>query len=480
MIKSSDLKNEYDEVEDNIFVSFKKYIESVKSKFQDSNSTKVIKHLTLYNFNNKIKIEELESEQEFYQLLDDTMKIKSPFVNSTIIFKNHERFFWESPIKNFFRRSSCYLDIINKRDIDCDLLFNDYLKSFRKEKTQTTYFALVESVSFSKESMDFGSFKICRFKTLELDTIFNKAINEIFYPFAVMDSKCLQNYWFICVGDDEIFKEFSFDYDGKVKLDHSKFAKPIELALKKFSLFDWQLNFARDSDEKNKLWIAPELPYIFKINDNLLDSPSQIYFDYRKLLFESHTNEEIGEQPQFFIHFDNKETVGFEKFIFKIERIFNVIFLKNTKLKFIDNALGYFIKAFFAQDMEQLLWHLSTIEALLGDKTDGITSNLARRSALVIALKREDRKEIRKKFKDLYGFRSKLVHGSIFTEKSEKVYVGHLFNARDISRRIILWFLYFIYDNIQNTDKQKSFPTREDILDLIDLEPEKICNFIAT
>jgi len=84
---------------------------------------------------------------------------------------------------------------------------------------------------------------------------------------------------------------------------------------------------------------------------------------------------------------------------------------------------------------------------------------LARRSALVIALKREDRKEIMKKFKWLYGYRSKLVHGSIFTEKSEKVYVGHLFNARDISRRIILWFLYFIYDIIQNTDKQKSFPT---------------------
>jgi len=483
MIKSSDLKNEYNEVENNIFASFKKYIESVKSKFQDNNSSKVIKHLKVYDFDIKIKIEELENEQEFFQLLDDTKKIESPFVSSNIIFKNHKGD-WKTPIKNFFRRSSCYLNIINKKEIDSDVLFNDYLRSFRKENTQITYFALVESVYFSKENMEFDSFRIRRFNVSELDTIFSGAINENFYPFAIIDSERLQNYWFICVSEVNTFTTFSFDYDGKAKLDHSKFSKPVESALKKFSLFDWQLDFAKDSDEKDKLWIAPSIPYVFKVNDNLLDGPSHIYFDYKQLatkpLFASHTNEEIGEEPDFFIHLDKKETEEFEKFILKIENQLNIISKKYGELPFIDIAFGYFIKAFFSQDdVEELLWHISTIEALLGEKTEGLTNLLARRLALIIAKERESREKINKEFKELYNFRSKLVHGGPLSKK-KKLYVGHLFKARDISRDTILWFLYFIYSDMLNIGKQKNSDIKQYILTSIDLEPENICNIIAT
>ena len=93
-------------------------------------------------------------------------------------------------------------------------MFGDYLKSFRKVKTQVAYFVLIESVYFSKTTMDFGSFKIRRFSALELDTVFNRTINEIFYPFAIIDSKRLQDYWFICVTDNEIFTEYYFDLDS--------------------------------------------------------------------------------------------------------------------------------------------------------------------------------------------------------------------------------------------------------------------------
>ncbi len=487
MIESSDQKNEYnDEIENKIFTSFKKYIELVKSKFRDNHS-KVKKHLSLY-IDNKIKIEDLENGQEFSQLLDDTVKIESPFVKTQPFWKNNKGA-WKDAIKNFFRRSSCYLNIINKEDIDFELLFGDYLKSFRKEKTQVAYFAIIESVYFSKKTMDFGSFKIRRFSVLELDTVFNRTINEIFYPFAIIDSKRLQDYWFICVTDNEIFTEYYFDLDlnkvNIVKFDHSNFTKPVELALKKFSLFDWQLDFTRDSDEKHKLWIAPEIPYVFKVNDTLLGEPSRINFDYNQLqtepYFHPHTNEEIDEKPQIFIHLDDKETEKFEKFTLNIEHVFNMIFQKKIELNFIDIALGYFIKAFLSQGMEQLLWHISTIEALLGEKAEGLTNRLARRSALIIAKEREDREIIRKKFKELYDFRSKLVHGNPFSNNKKKsLYVGHLFNARDISRRIILWFLYFISNNIQGTDKQKSSLTQQNILTTIDLEPEKIFNNIAT
>jgi len=475
MIKSSDQKNEYDEVENKIFASFKKYIESVKSKFQDNNNSKVIKHLKLYHSDNNIKIEELENEQEFSQLLDDTMKIKSPFVDSNIIFKNHERFFWKSPIENFFRRSSCYLDIINKRDIDLDLLFNDYLKSFRKEKTQIKYFALVESVYFNKKIMDFGSYKICRFNESELNTIFSRKINEMFYPFAVIDSKKLQNYWFIYTSENNTFTKFSFDIDNKVKFEHSMFAKPIELTVKKFSLFDWQADFGRDSNQEDKWWMAPQIPYVFSVNDNLLNNPSPIYFDYRQLatepFFDPYTNEEIGEKPDTIFHLGEE----FEKFMLQIEYIFN----NNGNINFINNALGHFIKAFFSQGIEQLLWHIFTIEALLGSKEPGLTDRLAKRSEVIIAKEQKNNENIYTIFKKLYDYRSELVHGRSSLDKNSPN-TGHLYTARDIARRIILWFLYYISHNIKDLEKLSSKQIQKKIFTTIDPEIEKISNNINT
>lgn len=55
----------------------------------------------------------------------------------------------------------------------------------------------------------------------------------------------------------------------------------------------------------------------------------------------------------------------------------------------------------------------------------------------------------------------------------EKAYINHLWQARSLSRRIILWFIHYlsrIQDYvIQHHDKEK-IPTREDILLLIDLD----------
>ncbi len=100
MIESSDQKNEYnDEIENRIFTSFKKYIELLKSNFRD-NQSKVKKHLSLY-IDNKIKIEDLENGQEFSLLLDDTMKIESPFVKTQPFWKNNKGA-WKNAIKNFF------------------------------------------------------------------------------------------------------------------------------------------------------------------------------------------------------------------------------------------------------------------------------------------------------------------------------------------------------------------------------------------
>ncbi len=51
------------------------------------------------------------------------------------------------------------------------------------------------------------------------------------------------------------------------------------------------------------------------------------------------------------------------------------------------------VKAFFAEGLEQLLWHITAIDALLGEDASGLKEKLARRTASILG-KTEDEKEI--------------------------------------------------------------------------------------
>ena len=69
----------------------------------------------------------------------------------------------------------------------------------------------------------------------------------------------------------------------------------------------------------------------------------------------------------------------------------------------------------------------------------------------------------------LYKFRSDLVHGKDF--KNQELYINHLWKSRSLSRKIILWFIHFLYrieTNILYQKEKESIPTREDIHLLID------------
>lgn len=115
------------------------------------------------------------------------------------------------------------------------------------------------------------------------------------------------------------------------------------------------------------------------------------------------------------------------------------------------------------------------MEALLGEKADGLTQRLARRTALILSKTREKREKIRKQFKEVYNFRSNLVHGNPFsTKKNKSIYVGHLNNARNIARKSILWFISFIDEHSPKNHKSKNSIIQKEILTTIDLEPENI------
>jgi len=466
MTQPSNQKHTDSQIKKKIHQTFKVYIEHVIKYLKENDSVRKIKHLDIHS-NSKDKIEHLENGEEFSNLIDDSMKIDSPFVKSQFLGGSEGE--WGYATKNFFRRSHCYADILSNNVIDQEKLFEQFLESFKNKQTQISYYALIEFVYFPKKILDFDSFKICSLSKSELDEIFSNPINEMFYPYAKIDSGTLQNYWFACVTKNKVFEKESLDTDSKVRFKHSAFTKEIELVMKKLALYDWQC-FGQDS----KFWMSPEIPYVFSVNDNLLSSPLPNVFDYRQLstdsVFDPYTGEELGQSPIIIFHLDEE----FERFICKIENTFKIL-KNNINLNFIDNALGHFIKAFFANGIEELLWHISAIEALLGSKSSGLTSSLARRSALLIEKKPENRIKIYKAFKKLYDFRSNLVHGNpdIVNEKNHPNF-EHLYNAHNISRQVMLWFLEYVSHNIKKFENLSSEKVRDKICEIIDLEPEKI------
>ena len=112
------------------------------------------------------------------------------------------------------------------------------------------------------------------------------------------------------------------------------------------------------------------------------------------------------------------------------------------------------------------------MEALLGEKGEGVTKRLARRIAFILGKDEKERKTIKKRFKELYGFRCDLVHGNPF---KDDIYQGHLRYARNLARLALLWFLHYLNNVLirtQDYHPDERIPKREDILMLIDLDEQ--------
>lgn len=145
------------------------------------------------------------------------------------------------------------------------------------------------------------------------------------------------------------------------------------------------------------------------------------------------------------------------------------VWLEQATLRFQTFTIQKFSK-------EQLLWHITVIEALFGEDIPGVTKRLAKRTAAVIGQSETERNQIKKRFEELYDFRSRLVHGDKF---KKQIWGGHLRDARDMSRQFLLWFINLANKFLPPTEKNNlsALPTRNELLALIDLRPDAITRF---
>lgn len=471
----------------NLEEAFKAYTDSIQSVMsasrQDTPATETIRQSTSDVLNLRDVVEDLESRTEFQTLIKETGQkfSKEPYTDSSI-----QYILWRDNIENFFRRSGLYLSAYNGETQDIDDALRRYVEAFEQDKATTRYLVPVEFVDFGTDLIDFGTFRIVRFSQGELETLLQTKISQIFFPYAYADLAELSGLWFIeVVETTDAWEPGSgglIELPGpEVNFTFTEFPPPVEYALKILALYDWgtyQAAFPAGKPPKLEKydtgWERFHVPFIIKINENQLWGPAVLpHLSVIATQPESDPEgEDLGERPVVSIYIDTDQ---FKKELNRIAELMAETEENRTNTwAFMNLALGYLVKAFFASGLDQLLWHMVVVESLLGDKGDsaeGLKNRLRRRAAFVTANKDQELSKIKKLVEALYTFRSDMVHGNVVLVDSS-IYLGHLREARELAKRTALWFLESLSSlNKRSADRVSTgkIPTREDILAAIDV-----------
>ena len=260
---------------------------------------------------------------------------------------------------------------------------------------------------------------------------------------------------------------------GKVRTRHSPFPA-IERALQTLALVDWQPDWSRKEDKKRLAewegWLGFQIPFLLQHSDHLLERP-QLAPNLSLLDREPDSNpltgEEEGERPSHWISFYGKDSQQFVANVQRLDQLLLAIEPAMHTWHFLRRAFDFLVKGFFSSGLEQLLWHMTVLEALFGEDQPGIAKRLRRRIGVVLSNTESERKELGKLFDELYEFRSRLVHGDDF---QKQVWAGHLREARNMARRCLLWFLNLAQVAVSAGDPPADFPKRQEIMALIDLD----------
>jgi hypothetical protein len=416
-------------------------------------------------------VEEAEDSAEFAEL--------SSAMHQALPQQNYS----DGMLKTFLRRSRFYLRAFNGEQLSPDELFNRLCSGLFQRSVKTTIMRILVGVNFASRVVDCGAFKIQKFTKDELDVLTEKEINDVFYPFARMDTNILSQYWLLVeeyssnlgvsnVATDpstnepdsaEWFDEW-FDEFLSVKLQTP------DRAIQLLAIHDW----TPDYTEEDLKEMAVGLETI-KQNWPGLTVPNRFEFS-DDMFFESPHLEELRVgSPDVFDDFtiaigDGQET-KIKAIVEKGSKLLKIVERAKPHWDFVSVAMGYRGKAFLtARSLEQLLWNIAVLDCLLSEK-DEVTQSMKRRIGNILGATKQERKDIGTEFGELYAFRSDLVHGNTF---SEKVRNRHLLKARLFASRILVWFIDYLLwvdeDFRQREIGYEHYPRREELLYVLDFD----------
>ncbi len=397
---------------------------------------------------------------------------------------------WRRSVEHVLRRARIYADALDGNR-SAEELFRSFVAAFTGSDISTDILAPLEGVEFSPDApLDFDSFRVTKFSEQELSTIIENDTREIFYPDSTLDMHLLSQYWWLVASEKnqpcyagQLFKLLEVESGQSVERSYGHFPSAIARVLQALVLYDWDgISRADPRDVGRYLldgqdsyrWLGFTLPFVLRSGGSLFRPPDQVP-DISSLELVpdfDHDGVERGECPPMPIHYLNAtETCSFSRTVTEFEIQLNTIRSRTARWQFIDVAVSYLVKAFFSDDLDQLLWHITAIEALLGQHTEALTETLARRCGLILGSSKEDRKKIHRLFKNLYALRSDVVHGNT---KQKKAHERNLAIARYIARDVAVWFLQYLCFLAEDFPaKDERHPKRAELLSALEMKQEE-------
>lgn len=258
-----------------------------------------------------------------------------------------------------------------------------------------------------------------------------------------------------------------------VELDYKRLAEefPFGSPQQILALFPWHKHM--ELGEKGWglfAWLRDFFPFSIAMHYDFLSAPPPFPFLPRLLMdtrvYDLPEGEQIEEECRaIWINLDENETQHFKIFIEHLEDLFAALKPKQYGWEFLERALAYFMKALHSTGEEQLLWHITTLDVLLGENKSDL---LARRIGAILGNTPSEKDDIKNDFESLYRFRSDVVHGNEFRDQ---VLLEHLTSAHIFARKTLFWFFHFLHavqTNISEHHKRASPPSRRQLLKFLD------------
>jgi hypothetical protein len=362
----------------------------------------------------------------------------------------------------WLRRSRTYQAACCGVPGDIQEMASRLMRDLAAERQEITHIVPIQNVRFNR-NLDFGLFRISKLDEVELDKALQNDINRLFYPNAVVDTKSLSNCWLLEASESRGTPDLGgFSVFGtEADFAASGFPAPVETALENICLYGWERLITSDDGTaivlvNGKVSVPrPTFPGFVSTSNWLFERPVPAW--------------SLRPEGRIFFDLDSpSSTHEFERDLLLILRLE----LVKERAPFIQAAARFMVKALLSPGLDQLVWHITAIEALLGENSGNLVDTLKRRLSIILGTTEKDRKAARKEFADLYDFRSRLVHGDLAQLGSAGVHPGHLITARQMALAALLWMANWYLAILVTWPENQSLPSREDILRFLDMGPD--------
>lgn len=380
---------------------------------------------------------------------------------------------WKSRIRHWMRRKGTYLSLLDGVRPDPVEVAGALAKDITVTEDRIVLLAPLEGLGFAKTEMDFGDFQIFQPWADQLEVLLGTRANRIFYPYAAISTERLTDHWYLrCETKEERNLDrtnppwFLDTFGGPVPAQYTHFSPRIEALLKSLILWDEQ-EYGLDLD----YWMQfVSIPFVIEVTDNPFQGPRAAppigdFTSYQPMIFDG---EEVGEEPLKIIDLDTKDTAKFEAFVREVTAQIQGIRSFGKAWEFVDLGLKYLLKGFFSDGLEQILWHIVSLEAFLGERGRGVTDRLLRRVGAISSEDPARSKEASETFKKLHDLRNDLVHGRVEVQAHSR----DTWDARRLGRTVatrMITLLSRLAEEVR-TGRLPYVPTREEVLGVLDLD----------